>query len=870
MASNVNNDAADCNTALGMENRLIKDVQITASDFYAEGYYAKEARLNNNRYWATKNPNPSDPWIQVDFLDTITITGLHIQGGASSELVTKLQIQYGDTENSLQFIMDGSANKTYDANSDRDTIVTITFPQPVRARFLRIVPTKWRSWIGMRFEVIGCRYHKAADCNTDLGMESRLIKDEQITASEFCPGYPANAGRLNNNRYWCTRNASPSDPWIQVDFLDAVTITGIRIQGPYSVTKLQIQYGDTENSLKFIMDGSVRKTFDANSDRQTIVIITFPQPIRARFFRIVPTEWHFGYVGIRFEVIGCRYHKAADCNTALGMQSRLIKDEQITASEFCPGYPANEGRLNNTNYWCTRNASPSDPWIQVDFLDTVTITGIRIQGPYWVTKLQIQYGDTENSLKFIMDGSVHKTFDANSDGYTIVIITFPQPIRARFLRIVPTEWHSGYVGIRFEVIGCRYHKAADCTTDLGMESRLIKDEQITASEFCPGYPANAGRLNNNNYWCTSYASPSDSWIQVDFLDTVTITGIRIQGGTYYWVTKLQIQYGDTDNSLKFILDGSVHKTFDANSDGKTIVTITFPQPIRARLFRIVPTKWHAWLALRFEVIGCRYQEACNHTQCLTDSEGNITSINYPNDYNSNANDSWLITAEEGERITIAFTDFALQSSTHCTDDAVSVYDGNTTSDSLMEKMCGSSPEPCITSSSNNLLITFYSDDSSEDKGFYLNYNLIGDCGCQFDACFVFDTEGMLVSPNYPSDYPNDMTVTVLIEAPEGQTVTISFHDFEVEYDSTCSKDFVVLYDGDTTDNTTEIGTYCGTNSPGNITSSSKNLLVYFLKRIPLQRKRISCIIYFSRYLNVQSEMYQIVYKGAKGSECNDD
>ena len=104
--------------------------------------------------------------------------------------------------------------------------------------------------------------------------------------------------------------------------------------------------------------------------------------------------------------------------------------------------------------------------------------------------------------------------------------------------------------------------------------------------------------------------------------------------------------------------------------------------------------------------------------------------------------------------------------------------------------------------------------------------LVGDCGCQADACFVED-EGTVTSPFYPSDYPANIAVTALITAPTGQTVTITFgDDFETESSTTCAFDFLTLYDGATSSDT-EIGTYCGTTGPGCITSSSENLLIYF-------------------------------------------
>ncbi|XP_072043428.1 lactadherin-like [Amphiura filiformis] len=151
-----------------MESGVILNEHITASDYYTGpvgpgGLLPHEARLNNDKYWITNSTHPVDPWIQVAFdayEDTVTITGIRTQGSTLSEWgewVTKLQIQYGDTEDSLAYIMDGSAAKTFNANSDEDTVVSITFPQPISARFLRIIPKVWHEGIALRFEVIGCQ-----------------------------------------------------------------------------------------------------------------------------------------------------------------------------------------------------------------------------------------------------------------------------------------------------------------------------------------------------------------------------------------------------------------------------------------------------------------------------------------------------------------------------------------------------------------------------------------------------------------------------------------------------------------------------------------------------------------------------------------
>ena len=97
-----------------MESRNIIDDQITASSYYngSGGLQAWKGRLNNDEYWATASRSPTDPWIQVDLLRSTIVTGIITQGGAHDdrEWVQKLQVQYGDSENSLMNISeDGKA-----------------------------------------------------------------------------------------------------------------------------------------------------------------------------------------------------------------------------------------------------------------------------------------------------------------------------------------------------------------------------------------------------------------------------------------------------------------------------------------------------------------------------------------------------------------------------------------------------------------------------------------------------------------------------------------------------------------------------------------------------------------------------------------
>ena len=94
--------AVPCTASLGMETRLIKDAQITASSEWDSNHAAIQARLNfkasggKQGAWSARS-NDANQWIQVAFGSYTRLTGIATQGrNANSQWVTKYQLQYSD------------------------------------------------------------------------------------------------------------------------------------------------------------------------------------------------------------------------------------------------------------------------------------------------------------------------------------------------------------------------------------------------------------------------------------------------------------------------------------------------------------------------------------------------------------------------------------------------------------------------------------------------------------------------------------------------------------------------------------------------------------------------------------------------------
>ena len=90
------------------------------------------------------------------------------------------------------------------------------------------------------------------------------------------------------------------------------------------------------------------------------------------------------------------------------MENFGITDGQITSSTsfFTGKFQAEKGRLNHTSNWAAGQRD-TNPWIQVDLLHQMIVTGIITQGSVerqaWVKYLQIQYGESEDVLEYISE-----------------------------------------------------------------------------------------------------------------------------------------------------------------------------------------------------------------------------------------------------------------------------------------------------------------------------------------------------------------------------------------------------------------------------------------------------------------------------------
>ncbi|XP_068267798.1 coagulation factor VIII isoform X2 [Nyctibius grandis] len=311
-----------------------------------------------------------------------------------------------------------------------------------------------------------------------------------------------------------------------------------------------------------------------------------------------------------------------NCRNALGLASGHIADSQITASGQYGQWAPYLARLDNTgpiNAWSTdrRNAS-----IQVDLLHPMIIHSIKTQGArqkfssLYISQFVVFYSlDGQRWRKYKGNAtSTQMLFFANVDASGVKENHFNPPIITRYIRIHPTHY-TIRATLRMELIGCDLNS---CSMPLGMETRGIPDQRISASSYSTNifssWSPSKARLHlqgRTNAWRPKSDSPSE-WLQVDFEVTKKVTAIITQGAkavfTHMFVKEFAVSRSQNGVNWSPVLQDGKEKIFKANQDHTSTVMNTLEPPLFARYVRIHPRQWHNHIALRIEFLGCDTQQ----------------------------------------------------------------------------------------------------------------------------------------------------------------------------------------------------------------------------------------------------------------------
>ncbi|EFN66210.1 Cubilin [Camponotus floridanus] len=198
----------------------------------------------------------------------------------------------------------------------------------------------------------------------------------------------------------------------------------------------------------------------------------------------------------------------------------------------------------------------------------------------------------------------------------------------------------------------------------------------------------------------------------------------------------------------------------------------------------------------------------------TSAQGTITSPGYPNSYPLNAECIWILNTSPGNRITLSFSEFDIESSENCDLDYLEIREDSGIG-KLISVSCGK--DVATITSSSRLWIKFKSDSSGTAKGFVGEYN------------FIFGNElegptGRITSPLYPMAYRRTDKFSWRITVEMDSVIRIEFTDLQIENIGTSCFSRVEIYDGYDNE-ATSLLKVCGYTLPDPIQSSSNVIYI---------------------------------------------
>ncbi|XP_073969601.1 hemolectin isoform X3 [Rhodnius prolixus] len=330
------------------------------------------------------------------------------------------------------------------------------------------------------------------------------VPDDSFTASSTGTNSAPEKARLTSTGAW-RPHVDDKEPFLQIDLGTVDIVYGITISGSPEdnefVKSFYILYSVNNATYNYVAFMGMPELFKGpltNTDRETI---TFQTPVEARYIRINPTSWT-GAPAVRIEILGCDLTLIETTTLAPTMStlpvclddmSVSMRDSQISVSSISQGtITAAKISLSGDSGW-TPILSDKNQWLQFDFLGERLLTGIITSGggpasvssanesPAWVISYTIKYSADHKEWNPLTDdnGGLHK-FPGNVNNFDKVTHYFKHPIKARFLRILPADWHNKIL-MRIQILGC-YENYPELTTEIPEVETLLP----TDCNVCPG------------------------------------------------------------------------------------------------------------------------------------------------------------------------------------------------------------------------------------------------------------------------------------------------------------------------------------------------------------------------------------------------
>ncbi|MCK5856082.1 MAG: C10 family peptidase [Bacteroidales bacterium] len=201
------------------------------------------------------------------------------------------------------------------------------------------------------------------------------------------------------------------------------------------------------------------------------------------------------------------------------------------------------------------------------------------------------------------------------------------------------------------------------------------------------------------------------------------------------------------------------------------------------------------------------------TDTSTSKSGNISDGSYGQDYQNNANCTWLINPIGAVSVSLEFYTFEVQAS-----DSLYIYDGSDNSAPLIAAYSGNTIPASLASSGGQMYLQFVTNNQTAAAGWSAYYRSEY---CNGQQAYT-DPSGTFSDGSGTENYNDNTSCYWLMTDTANNSINLEFTFFETEL----AYDFVDVYDGSTTSSNL-LGSFSGNQLPQSLSSSGGAMLVHF-------------------------------------------
>ncbi|MCB2222508.1 MAG: C10 family peptidase [Bacteroidetes bacterium] len=209
-----------------------------------------------------------------------------------------------------------------------------------------------------------------------------------------------------------------------------------------------------------------------------------------------------------------------------------------------------------------------------------------------------------------------------------------------------------------------------------------------------------------------------------------------------------------------------------------------------------------------------YASGADTIQCLS---GSLTDGSGPAaDYLNNTSASWLINPQT-EQDSVSYINVSFVEFETADNDWLTIYDGPSEADPVLISLSGDEFPEQISSTGNQLLITFHTDGDITAKGWQLEFDAVYPDYCNATTILT-DPSGVVSDGSGSFHYTAYTTCMWMIEPQWADQIKLSFTSFETEE----GFDMVKIYDGNT-----QVAVFSGNEIPDPVFASSGSMAIIF-------------------------------------------